>query len=132
MAHFIIVLATFASAAYVACWLIDCFITARRAAAKAREWGCKDPKEEVVPGLGPLASVRRVRQALQADKEKLFPDWLMSRAEAMGVWTWQYRLFGSKLIMTNEPQNLQAILATQFGTFDLGPERRSMVCTLTD
>lgn len=128
MAHFTIVLAVIASASYAVFWLLDNYITASRIAAKSREWGCQDPKEEVYPGLGVLASINQVRRALRADKQKIFPHWLLGRAEALGVWTWQYQLFGSKTIMTNEPQNIQAILATQFGTFDLGPQRRNLVC----
>lgn len=127
MAHFTIVLAAIAGVSYAVFRLLDHYVTARRAAAKAREWGCKEPKEEVFPG-GLFASICQVRRALQADKEKVFPHWVLGRAEKLGVWTWKYKLFGSRIVVTNEPQNIQAILATQFGTFDLGPQRRNLVC----
>lgn len=126
MAHFSIVLAAIAGVSYVVFRLLDHFVTARRIAAKARELGCEEPPEErfKLP-----FSIDLVRAATKADREKAFPHFVLARAKKMGVYTWSYKIFGVKIIVTHEPQNIQAILATQFGTFDLGPQRRGMVRT---
>lgn len=124
MAHFTVALAAIASISYVVFMVLDHYITARRLAAKAQELGCQEPPlEETRLPFG----IDSVKAAMAADKEKLFPDWLTSRANKMGVYTWRLNLFGKRLIITHEPQNIQAILATQFGAFDLGPQRRGLV-----
>lgn len=125
MAHLAVVLAVIASASYVVFLIIDHFVTESRIKAKAKEWGCEEPRREKIPGL--LGSIGLVRRAMKADKEKRFPQFTTERAKAVGAWTWTYTLFGSRLIATAEPENIQAILATQFGTFDLGPLRRNLV-----
>lgn len=126
MPHFSVVLAAIAGVSYVVFTVLDRIITRRRILAKGRELGCQDPPEEKfrLP-----FSIDSVQQALAADREKLFPDWLISRAQNMGVTTWKMKLFGQNVFVTSEPQNIQAILATQFGTYDLGPFRRGVVCS---
>lgn len=124
MAHATLVLVGIVGVSYILFWLLDRVVTARRQAAKAREWGCKEPPLE--PFRWPLG-IDNIMSAMEADKEKVFPDWFVRRAEAMGVYTWRYYLFGKRIITTQEPKNIQAILAGQFGTFDLGLQRRGLV-----
>lgn len=125
MAHFSIVLAAIAGVSYVVFLVLDLVVTNRRIANKARELGCQDPPLE--PFRLPFG-IDNVQEAWAADGEQLFMDWFVKRANKMGVYTWAYRLFGKKMISTHEPQNIQSILANQFGTFDLGPLRRDLVC----
>lgn len=124
MAHFSVVLAAIASVSYIVFRLLDHFVKAHRVAARTREWGCKEPPLE--PFRLPFG-IDNVKEALKADEEKVWPHWFSSRAEKLGVYTWKYYLFGKRIISTHEPQNIQAVLATQFGTFDLGPDRRNLV-----
>lgn len=71
-----------------------------------------------------------VMAALQADKEQLFTDWVVGRAESLGVYTWKFYLGGQRVITTQEPKNIQAILASQFGAYDVGKQRSNIVCFL--
>lgn len=122
MAPASLVLAGLLGASYAVFWVLNRIVTAHRQAARAREWGCKEPPLE--PFRLPLG-VDHVRRALAADKAQQFPDFIVRRAEALGVWTWRYHLFGKRIIATHEPDNVKAILASQFGTFDVGEERRA-------
>ncbi|KUI68920.1 Cytochrome P450 52A12 [Cytospora mali] len=120
MAHFSLPLALIVSVSYVVYYFLNSFVTSRRRAAKARELGCKEPPFEHarLPW-----GIDIIRASLQADKEKLFPDHVIQRAEKMGAHTYKYSVFGQTNINTNDPRNIQTILATNFGTFDLGPQR---------
>lgn len=124
MAHVSLVLAGLVGASYLVFWLLNQAVTVRRQAARAQEWGCKEPPLEAF--RWPLG-IDNIMRCLEADKQKCFPDFFVRRVEAMGVYTWQYYLFGKRIITTQEPKNIQAILAGQFGTFDLGPQRRGLV-----
>ena len=47
--------------------------------------------------------------------------------------TFKTPLFGQDILFTSDPKNIQAMLATQFQDFDLGPARRgNMIATLGD
>lgn len=124
MAHVSLVLAGLAGISYVIFWILNQLVTAHRYRARAREWGCQEPILEThkLP-----FNIDLVQTAMQADKEKLFPDLIFRRAQALGVYTWRYYLFGARVISTHEPKNIQTILANSFGTFDLGPQRRGLV-----
>lgn len=127
MAHASLLLAGLLGASYVVFWLLNQAVLARRQTARAREWGCEEPPRE--PFRWPLG-LDNIRDALEADRQKLFPDFFLRRAEAMGVWTWQYHLFGKRIVTTQEPDNIKALLATQFGTYDLGEQRRGLLWPL--
>lgn len=126
MPHFSVALAAIAGISYLVFLVLDSIVTNRRIAAKARELGCQDPPQE---HFRLPFGIDNVQNALAADREKLFPDWVQKRAEKMGTYTWKMSMFGQKIFTTAEPQNIQAILASQFGTFDLGPLRRGVVCS---
>lgn len=124
MAPASLTLAGLLGASYVIFWILNRLVTAHRQAARAKEWGCKEPpKEHHKLPLG----IDIIRHALNADKQRIFPQWIVRRAEGMGVWTWRYYLFGKRIITTQDPENIKAILASQFGTFDLGEQRRGLV-----
>lgn len=74
-----------------------------------------------------------------ADKERLFPDLLLQRHHDMVehtgrvCTTFKSGLLGQKIYFTSDPKNIQAMLATQFQDYDLGPARRgNMLATLGD
>lgn len=120
MAHFSIALALIASVSYIVYYFLKVLVRTRRRAVKARQLGCKEPPIE--RGRLPWG-IDFVRAAIRADKQKLFPEHLLQRAEMMGASTWRYSIFGQTDVSTSDPRNIQAILATSFGTFDLGPRR---------
>ncbi|KAI9820833.1 MAG: hypothetical protein M1826_000858 [Phylliscum demangeonii] len=94
----------------------------RAAAAESRRRGCKPCPRQ--PHRWPLG-IDQLQRSLAADREKLFPDLLVRRFEEMGAFTFSDTTLGSpRNIFTIEPKNVQAVLATQFRDFELGPIRR--------
>jgi hypothetical protein len=70
---------------------------------------------------------------LAADKAQRFPDLMLERSDLMAketgrvCETFQTSLLGQKVYFTSDPKNIQAMLATQFQDFDLGPVRRAIM-----
>ncbi|KAJ5502300.1 Cytochrome P450 E-class CYP52 [Penicillium fimorum] len=81
------------------------------------------------PGKDPFG-IDNLRQSLLADKAKLIPELAEKRFKVIGdqekriVTTHCFRNLGRTHISTVDPKNVQAILATQFKDFDLGPVRQ--------
>jgi cytochrome P450 len=71
-----------------------------------------------------------VRRGLQADREQRTPDFVTARFEAMGRYTWGLSLLGTSNLITAEPRNVQALLATQFDDFIMGSARRTNLKTV--
>lgn len=74
-----------------------------------------------------------------ADKEQLFPDMLQRRQDIVSelngrlVATHRAYLLGQEIYFTSDPENIKAMLATQFNDYDLGEARRyNMMPTLGD
>ncbi|KAK2613284.1 hypothetical protein N8I77_000206 [Diaporthe amygdali] len=123
MAHLSVVAALLLSVSYVVFRVLNYVVEARGRATKARELGCKEPPfEKTYLPFG----IDKVRTALQVEKTKLFPEWVKERSDAIGATTWKLSVLGQTNIMTTDPKNIQTILATNFGTFDLGPQRAGM------
>ncbi|KAL2282301.1 hypothetical protein FJTKL_10922 [Diaporthe vaccinii] len=123
MAHISVVAALLVSASYVVFRMLNSIVESRRRSAKARELGCKEPPMERF--RWPFGA-DMVKDALRAEKTKLFLEWIQERTDAMGVYTWRYSTLGQTNVVTMDPKNVQAILANNFGTFDLGPQRAGM------
>jgi cytochrome P450 len=70
-----------------------------------------------------------IRRSLLADREQRTPDFVFSRFEAMGCYTWGISLLGTSNLITAEPRNIQALLATQFDDFIMGTARRTNLKT---
>jgi cytochrome P450 len=66
---------------------------------------------------------------MKADKEQLFPDLLVERERMMSelhgreVSTFKNYTMFQYTYFTSDPKNIQALLATQFNDFGLGPAR---------
>ncbi|KAJ9659380.1 hypothetical protein H2201_007405 [Coniosporium apollinis] len=61
----------------------------------------------------------------KADRRNQVPNELEAiYADMGGVNTWQQSIFGSVTYLTVDPKNIQALLATQFPDFEIGPMRR--------
>ncbi|KAL3423419.1 cytochrome P450 [Phlyctema vagabunda] len=93
----------------------------RRNAAKARKLKCEEPPFE--KNRLPLG-IDNLLRALAADRAQQFPVDLIKHFEDLGTNTYRYQILGATNIRTADPRNIQAILATQFSDFDLGPSRR--------
>jgi cytochrome P450 len=94
---------------------------------KSRRLGCSPVPVE--PKRWPLG-IDVVRRGLQADREQRTPDFVAARFEAMGRYTWGLSLLGTSNLITAEPRNVQALLATQFDDFIMGAARRTNLKTV--
>jgi cytochrome P450 len=106
--------------AYVIYFIVARIIRERRYASKAASLGCKPCPS--IPNSMPFG-IDRVLEAIKADKAQQFPEFMTKRCEVEGQ-THEYTLVGTHGFMTNDPKNIQALLATQFQDYDLGPLRR--------
>ncbi len=75
----------------------------------------------------------------QADRDQKFPNLMQSRQNDMDKLhgrvcsTFQFHLLGQQLYFTTDPKNIQAMLATKFDDYELGPARRNnMIVSLGD
>ncbi|KAI9816493.1 MAG: hypothetical protein M1827_001625 [Pycnora praestabilis] len=117
-----------ALAALVLYKIISVLLTNRRDAAEAERLGCKP--EPAFPNKLPLG-IDVLRRIQKADREQLFPDDAIKRYEEMNcAATWSHTVLGTKQIITVDPKNLQAMLATQFNDFGLGERRASCFAPL--
>lgn len=57
---------------------------------------------------------------LQKKKEGILPDFVTYRFESLGVDTFKFTVVGNEVVSTRDPENIKAILATQFNDFSLG------------
>lgn len=101
--------------------VLNSFFTSRRNANKARELKCEEPPFQ--KNRYPLG-IDNIMRALAADKEKLFPIDIIQRTVDVGAITYRYSMLGNNNVFTADEKNIQAVLATQFSDFDLGPTRR--------
>ncbi|KAK4553414.1 hypothetical protein LTR86_009471 [Recurvomyces mirabilis] len=134
--HYSILLPICGAAAFILYTIVNSIVTRRQYAAKAKELGCQDPP--MYPGLGFLG-LKGVGEMQAADKKQMFPDLLVKRQNDMNKLTgrvcdtFMNHFIGQQLIFTSDPKNIQAMLATQFQDYDLGPARRgNMKATLGD
>ncbi|KAL2839576.1 cytochrome P450 [Aspergillus pseudodeflectus] len=95
-------------------------------ARKAHNWRCGTLVRFPTDALG----ISPLKEALKADKEGTLPLNLLHRVNVLSarekrhVQTWVIRMVGRDNIFTCDPANIQALLATKFKDFALGPARR--------
>jgi cytochrome P450 len=112
-----------AAAIYVFFGVLTATLKARRHTAMARELGCEEPAVEV--NRLPFG-IDQVLGALEATRNLCFPTFGIKRQEEVGATTFKYSILGSNGIMTSDERNIQAILATKFNDFEIGPMRRNI------
>ncbi|KKK17571.1 hypothetical protein ARAM_006638 [Aspergillus rambellii] len=101
-------------------------------AQKAQEWNCAPIPRYPTDILG----IGTLKESVQADKQGLVPPLLGYRLERMraregrDVTTFSVTQMGRKNIFTCDPHNVQAILATKFKDFELGPIRQHTLLPL--
>ncbi|KFX88634.1 hypothetical protein V495_06553 [Pseudogymnoascus sp. VKM F-4514 (FW-929)] len=106
---------------YVGYRILNFFLTQRHNARRARELKCQDPP--TLPSTSFLG-IDHLKSALAADKKKEFPVEMARRRDIVGAETYLYSTMGSTNVLTSDPKNIQAILATQFKDFAIGHKRR--------
>lgn len=100
----------------VSSWLIG-----RRHARNAKAMGCQSaPRMKTRLPLG-LDFVMRL---VAWDNDYQLPTFVCKVFEEMGVATYEQNFLGARSYVTNDPKNVQAVLATQFQDFELGEVRR--------
>lgn len=105
--------------------LYSAFTRSRR----ARQLGCGLPVAVAQPFWDPLGIVE-IRKMVAANTNRTLGDWFterhvrLSKAAGYDVKTASTSVLGNKFMFTEDPKNIQAILATQFKDFSLGAHRR--------
>jgi len=107
--------------AYIIYSVITTVLQTRANAAKARELKCEEPPN--FKNGWPLG-LDQLKMALAADKAQQFPLDVIRKTSEAGAFTFKYSILGATNIATHDEKNIQAMLATQFADFDLGPLRR--------
>lgn len=93
-------------------------------ARKARALGSGSVPVE--PTKWPLG-LDMVREGLRSDREQRTPEFITSRFHKMGRYTFRIKILGTSNIMTAEPKNVQAVLASQFNEFGMGRARSTVL-----
>ncbi len=110
-----------ATLAFLIFRIISSILDKRRAAAEARRRGCQEPPR--FPQRLPFG-IDILQRLLRADREQQFPPMVIQRFQEMGATTFMDSVLSFRyVIFTCEPKNVQAVLATQFHDFGLGPRR---------
>lgn len=93
----------------------------------ARALGCQPPRRAANGFLGIPGFLRMARSV----REKRWLYYLLEQYQLNGT-TFTANLFGRTMVMTIEPENLKALLATQFNDFGLGTRHREFYPLLGD
>ncbi|OGE53674.1 hypothetical protein PENARI_c007G02178 [Penicillium arizonense] len=115
------------AAAAIVLQVIRMVINSWQHSRNAKKLGCGSLP--VYPCKDPIG-IDTLKQSLAAAKENTVPDLAEKRFEVMAeqenrfVTTFMLRNLGRDGILTIDPKNIQAVLATQFKEFELGDSRR--------
>lgn len=105
---------------------ISALITRSRHAATAKRLGCQPPPAEYHPdSLGIVNTIKVLRAYNRSRILEYFRGTfdLVSERANKTVLTYDTWTLGDRVIWTCDPKNIQAMLATQFGDFELGQVR---------
>jgi cytochrome P450 len=122
--HTSFILATLAWAclSFLIYYSVSRILIARHNSARARDLGCEDP---IVQINGLPLGIDQIWRSLQADKQGGVLALTCKRFQDLGAWTFRASVLGTSTTFTADEKNIQAILATQFNDFDIGPVRRA-------
>ncbi|EXJ89597.1 hypothetical protein A1O3_02664 [Capronia epimyces CBS 606.96] len=102
---------------------INALRSSRHRARISQQLGCQAaPMHHHNLPLGADTVVRLI----QAGNQHKIPQEVVKLYEETGHPTYMQRLLGSTIIVTHDPKNIQAMLATQFHDFELGACRRNI------
>jgi hypothetical protein len=124
--HSTLLLTLGALAAFVLYKVVSSISTSYRHAAAAKRLGCKSVP--TFPSPDPLGIINIIRLIQSNNAGRLcafFKDRFdtVSLQEGRTALTYQAHLARNWLFFTCDPKNIQALLATQFKDFELGPVR---------
>lgn len=83
----------------------------------SKKHGCEDPK--VLQHTG-MFSVPFILKLVKSKNQGYLVDFIYEIFEALGCETFLLTLFGVPIVCTDDPENIKAVLATQFNDFALG------------
>lgn len=79
-----------------------------------------------------LLGFRFLYETINEGKKGNFQEFIRLKMNRMNLRTASFKLAGKDIIITHDPENIKAILATQFNDFVLGSRRKSFHITLGD
>ncbi|KAF2001063.1 cytochrome P450 [Amniculicola lignicola CBS 123094] len=126
--HSTLLLPVWAFVSYIIYLIASSVLTSRHHRRRAHELHCADPPR--VRTADPIGIIN-IRAMLKADKESRMPQYLCERYEASceregkRLGTFCQNILGSWSVFTTEPENIKAILASQFKEFGLGDTRNN-------
>lgn len=100
--------------------LINNLLISQRQNNKVKEWGCQSVPTE--PSKWPVG-IDILLKTIEADKQQRLPDYIVERFNKIGRYTWRASILGSSNLVSADPRNIQAILATQFNDFKMSKIR---------
>ena len=115
-----------AGASFILYKIVAYILTEIHYRKQAKIFGCQPPYQFK---LWDFQGIRNAQWVLAADKRMAIPDYLKARVdnacadEGRSIWTFGMKLLGAPSIFTNDPKNVQAVLATQFKDFGMGVRR---------
>jgi hypothetical protein len=126
--HTALLLPLWAFISYILYLMASSVLTSLHHRRRARQLHCEDPP--CVRSVG-LLGISNIRLMLKADKADRMPQYLCERQEASRelegrvIGTFRQNIMGVWGIYTTEPENIKAMLASQFKDFGLGELRNS-------
>jgi hypothetical protein len=109
---------------YTIYWIVQYSIKLRRQDAIIRKKGCKPVRK--YPHRDPVLGLDIFLENAKLLKTGGFWDRTRERYLSLNTWTFSQLLMGDRIINTTEPENIKAILATQFHEFELPPRRKDV------
>ncbi|KAE9365333.1 putative cytochrome P450 [Stipitochalara longipes BDJ] len=108
---------------YIIYWTVQYSIKLRRQNAIIRQKGCKPVRS--YPHRDPILGLDIFLENAKLGKTGGLWDRARERYLSLNTWTFSQLLLGDRIINTTEPENIKAILATQFHEFELPPRRKN-------
>lgn len=103
-------------------------VTHLRYALAARKLNCKPLPDRTLAFWG----IPLFFKALKLKKEGRMIDYSKERFDTTGLDTFKFRIAGMRLFTTRDPENIKAMLATQFNDFGLGARHDQLFPFLGD
>ncbi|KZL80721.1 cytochrome p450 [Colletotrichum incanum] len=102
-------------------WFLQRMLTSYLRSQSAEGLGCQRAPVRINKRLWGIDHVARL---LNADRKGQVPTEYLKIYKEQKDYTYEQTILGTKQIMTIDPPNIQAMLATQFQDFEIGPIRR--------
>jgi hypothetical protein len=109
---------------YIVYHIVQRAIKLRRQSLIIRENGCKPVA--TYPHRDPILGLDLFLENSKLARTGGMWDRVRERYLSLNTWTFSQLLLGARLITTAEPENIKAILATQFKDFELPPRRKEV------